>query len=58
MMLKDVGQFHEQIVSEVETFLLQKDLVTKGDRIVIMMGSPIYERARTNLLRVHRVGGA
>lgn len=58
MMLKDVGQFHEQIVSEVETFLLQKKMVQKGDRIVIMMGSPIYERARTNLLRVHRVGGA
>lgn len=58
MMLKDVGEFHEQVVNEVEKFLLQKRLVTKGDRIVIMMGSPIYERARTNLLRVHRVGGA
>lgn len=58
MMLKDVGQFHEQVVTEVEKFLLQKNMVVKGDRIVIMMGSPIYERARTNLLRVHRVGGA
>lgn len=57
MMLKDVGQFHEQIVAEVEKFLLQKKMVNKGDRIVIMMGSPIYERARTNLLRVHRVTG-
>ena len=25
------------------------------DRLVILMGSPIYQRAKTNLLRVHRV---
>ena len=28
---------------------------TLGDRLVILMGSPIYQRAKTNLLRVHRV---
>lgn len=55
--LTDVGEFHEQIVERVEKYLLQREMVVKGDRIVILMGSPIYKRAQTNLLRVHRVGG-
>ncbi len=53
--LKDVGEYHEQIVERVDDFLLNRDIVSSGDRLVILMGSPIYQRAKTNLLRVHRV---
>jgi len=53
--LKEVGEFHEQIVERVDDFLLTRDIVSPGDRLVILMGSPIYQRAKTNLLRVHRV---
>ncbi|HEX8154212.1 MAG TPA: pyruvate kinase, partial [Thermoanaerobaculia bacterium] len=53
--LKDVGEFHEQIVDRVDEFLLAKDIARPGDRLVILMGSPLYQRAKTNLLRVHRV---
>jgi pyruvate kinase len=53
--LRDTGNFHEQIVDRVDEFLLAKDVVRPGDRLVILMGSPIYQRAKTNLLRVHRV---
>jgi pyruvate kinase len=53
--LKDVGEYHELIVDRVDDFLLSKDIVRPGDRLVILMGSPIYQRAKTNLLRVHRV---
>ncbi len=53
--LPDAGEFHEQIVDRVDDVLLAKDIVRPGDRIVILMGSPIYQRAKTNLLRVHRV---
>jgi Pyruvate kinase len=53
--LKDVGEFHEQIVERVDQFLISRDIVVPGDRLVILMGSPIYQRAKTNLLRVHRV---
>jgi pyruvate kinase len=53
--LKDVGDYHEQIVDRVDEYLLRRDIVTPGDRLVILMGSPIYQRAKTNLLRVHRV---
>lgn len=53
--LKDVGEYHEQIVERVDDYLLSRDIVSPGDRLVILMGSPIYQRAKTNLLRVHRV---
>jgi pyruvate kinase len=53
--LRETGEFHEQIVDRVDEYLLEKDLVRPGDRLVILMGSPIYQRAKTNLLRVHRV---
>ncbi len=54
--LQAAGEFHEQIVDHVDELLLAKDIVRPGDRLVILMGSPIYQRAKTNLLRVHRVG--
>jgi pyruvate kinase len=53
--LRDVGEYHEQIVDRVDDFLLSRDIVVAGDRLVILMGSPIYQRAKTNLLRIHRV---
>ena len=53
--LREVGEFHEQIVDRVDEFLLDRDLARPGDRLVILMGSPVYQRAKTNLLRVHRV---
>ena len=53
--LRDLGEYHEQIVERVDEYLLSRDIVVPGDRLVIMMGSPIYQRAKTNLLRVHRV---
>lgn len=53
--LRDVGEFHEQIVERVDDYLLSRDIVAPGDRLVILMGSPVYQRAKTNLLRVHSV---
>ncbi|HKB78730.1 MAG TPA: pyruvate kinase [Thermoanaerobaculia bacterium] len=53
--LREVGEFHEQIVERVDEFLLSRDIASPGDRLVILMGSPIYQRAKTNLLRVHAV---
>ncbi|HEX9162192.1 MAG TPA: pyruvate kinase [Thermoanaerobaculia bacterium] len=55
LVLKEPGEFHEQIVDRVDDYLLSRDIVSPGDRLVIMMGSPLYQRAKTNLLRVHRV---
>jgi len=53
--MRDIGEYHEQIVERLDDFLLSRDIVAHGDRLVILMGSPIYQRAKTNLLRIHRV---
>ncbi len=53
--MRDLADYHEQIVERVDDFLLSRDIAAPGDRLVILMGSPIYQRAKTNLLRVHRV---
>jgi pyruvate kinase len=53
--LEDLVDSHEQIVEKVDQFLLGRGLADTGDRLVILMGSPVYERAKTNLLRLHRV---
>lgn len=55
LLLKEPGDYHEQVVERVERLLLEHGMVQEGDRIVILMGSPLYERARTNVLRVHCV---
>jgi pyruvate kinase len=54
--LNEPGSYHEQVVEQVEQLLIGRGMVERGDRIVILMGSPLYQRARTNLLRVHRIG--
>jgi len=46
--LKEAGEYHEQIVDRVDEYLLAKDIVRAGDRLVILMGSPINQRAKTN----------
>jgi pyruvate kinase len=54
--VSDIGTYHEQIIESAEKFLLERKMVEPGDRLVVLMGSPVYERAKTNLLRVHSVG--
>ena len=56
--LKEPGEFHEQVVEQLEKYLLSRGLVVPGEQIVVLMGSPLYERTKTNLLRVHTVSGA
>lgn len=53
--LSDPGEFHEHVVERVDRFLLERDYARAGDRIVILMGSPLYQQAKTNVLRVHRI---
>ncbi|HEX3583188.1 MAG TPA: pyruvate kinase, partial [Thermoanaerobaculia bacterium] len=36
--LKEAGEYHEQIVDRVDEYLLTKDIVRAGDRLVILMG--------------------
>ncbi len=48
----------DAMVSQVENELLEMGLYQKGDRVVIVSGSPPGTAGSTNSLRVHRLGDA
>jgi pyruvate kinase len=51
--------FHtDEMVRQVESALLEIGRCQKGDRIVIVAGSPPGTAGSTNALRVHRIGDA
>jgi pyruvate kinase len=47
----------DAVFSEVERALLEKRLVKPGDRIVITASTPVGVSGRTNLMKLHRIGG-
>jgi pyruvate kinase len=48
----------DEMVRQVETALLDIGRCLKGDKVVIVAGSPPGTPGRTNALRVHRIGDA
>ncbi len=46
----------EEVVEAIETLLRDRDEVSNGDEIIVVMGSPIEEQSETNLMKFHRVG--
>jgi len=45
----------EEALSQIEDLLLRYNLVKTGDTLVVTMGLPVAERAKTNTLRVYHV---
>jgi pyruvate kinase len=48
----------DEMVRQVETALLDLGRCEKGDKVVIVAGSPPGTQGKTNALRVHRIGDA
>ncbi|RNL86514.1 pyruvate kinase [Halostreptopolyspora alba] len=48
----------DEMVAQVENELLEMGLYQKGDRVVIVSGSPPGNPGSTNSLRIHRLGDA
>jgi len=46
----------EEIIKQMEELLLQKQVVQRGDVVVILMGAPIYIQGTTNLMKLHVIG--
>ncbi len=46
----------DEIVQKTEEVLLSKKLVQRGDIIVILLGSPIFIKGTTNLMKLHIIG--
>ncbi len=46
----------DEMISETEKALLKKDIVKKGDSIVIIATSPFTLGGKTNIMKLHKVG--
>lgn len=47
----------EELIAVVEQRLQEDKLVKRGEHVVIMGGLPVASQARTNFVKLHRVGG-
>lgn len=48
----------EEVMKEIEDILLRLKIASAGDRVVITMGTPVSQGAKTNTVRVYTVTGA
>jgi pyruvate kinase len=48
----------EDLIAQVERCLLDDKLAKLGEHVVIMGGMPVASRARTNFVKLHRIGDA
>ncbi len=46
----------DQMLLEVEKALLAEKIAAKGDHIVIIAGSPLSSKAKTNFMKIHQIG--
>jgi pyruvate kinase len=46
----------EDVITMVEQRLQDDKLIQRGEHVVIMGGLPIASQARTNFVKLHRVG--
>lgn len=48
-------QSSEEALTQIEELLLKIGMVERGDRVVVTMGTPVQQRAKTNSIRVYTV---
>jgi len=48
-------QSSEEALTQIEELLVKIGLVEKGDKVVVTMGTPVAQRAKTNSIRVYTV---
>jgi len=52
----DFGRSTEDLMQNVETELLRRGVARQGDAVVVVGGTPLGMRGRTNLLKIVRAG--
>lgn len=48
-------QSSEEALTQIEELLVKIGLIEKGDKVVVTMGTPVAQRAKTNSIRVYTV---
>jgi pyruvate kinase len=47
----------DEMLSQMDTFLVGRGLLRAGDKVIFVAGQPIGQAGSTNLMKLHRVGG-
>ena len=47
----------DEMLSQMDLFLVERGLLRPGDKVIFVAGQPIGEAGSTNLMKLHRVGG-
>jgi pyruvate kinase len=47
----------DEMLSQMDTFLVERGLLRSGDKVIFVAGQPIGQAGSTNLMKLHRVGG-
>lgn len=55
LLIEQEQETFEEVLQQVEAFLLERRLVTAGDLILIMGGIPMHQTGGTNFLKLHTV---
>ncbi|MFP4132947.1 MAG: pyruvate kinase [Halothece sp.] len=55
LLLQPKEQGLEPLITEMESCLLERELVSSGDKILILGGSPIQRAKGTNFLKIHQI---
>jgi len=55
VLIEQEGSTFEELVKQTETYLLEKKLVTSGDKILITAGIPTHTPKGTNFLKIHSI---
>jgi pyruvate kinase len=48
----------QRLLARAESALLRKGLARRGELVVVLTGYPMRRQGTTNLLKIHRIGGA
>ena len=46
----------DDVISQTEVLLIKNSIVNKGDTIVVLLGTPIFAKGTTNLMKIHVIG--
>jgi pyruvate kinase len=56
VLLEDAVSSVEDLVHQIEAYLLDRQLAASGDKVLVLGGSPIQQVKGTNFLKIHTVG--
>lgn len=55
ILMHPIGQVDE-LIEETEKLLLERNLASLGDNLIILTGVPILEKGHTSLMKLHKLG--